>query len=185
MSTIPTQILYSTSVQEPSNEDQQDRASDDEGPVDEEPTDEPEAANEPNDETNPEPSDDDLTEKEKDKVPTCPVKHSWNANLKKCVWVGGGHWGTSVVNETSPSADFTEKQQQLTLDIINANGLVPVNDTTVADGNGIAGGGTAAREVTCVSNSQGQTFCYEILKPDENCLKPINVEDPPLCKAGQ
>jgi hypothetical protein len=73
--------------------------------VDEESTDEPEAANEPNDETNPELSDEDLTEKEEDKVPTCPVKHSWNVNLKKCVWVGGGHWVTSVVNETSPFAD--------------------------------------------------------------------------------
>jgi hypothetical protein len=82
--------LYSSSVQETSNEDQQDGASDDEWPVDEESTDEPEAANEPNDETNPELSDEDLTETEEDKVPTCPVKHSWNANLKKCVWVGGG-----------------------------------------------------------------------------------------------
>ena len=54
--------------------------------MDEESTDEPEAVNEPNDETNPELSDEDLTEKEEDKVPTCPVKHSWNANLKKCVW---------------------------------------------------------------------------------------------------
>jgi len=88
-------------------------------------------------------------------------------------------------NNELPASEQEQQQQQLTLDIINANGLVPVNDTTVADGNGIAGGGTAAREVTCVSNSQGQTFCYEILKPDENCLKPINVEDPPLCKAGQ
>ncbi|MGB7961247.1 MAG: hypothetical protein WCF46_15275, partial [Nitrososphaeraceae archaeon] len=88
-------------------------------------------------------------------------------------------------NNELPASEQEQQQQQLTLDIINANGLVPVNDTTVADGNGNAGGGTAAREVTCVSNSQGQTFCYEILKPDENCLKPINVEDPPLCKAGQ
>ena len=88
-------------------------------------------------------------------------------------------------NNELPASEQEQQQQQLTLDIINANGLVPVNDTTVADGNGNAGGGTSAREVTCVSNSQGQTFCYEILKPDENCLKPINVEDPPLCKAGQ
>jgi len=91
---------------------------------------------------------------------------------------------TPTPNNELPASE-QEQQQQLTLDIIKANGLVPVNDTTVADGNGNAGGGTSAREVTCVSNSQGQTFCYEILKPDENCLKPINVEDPPLCKAGQ
>ena len=188
MSIIPTQILYSSLVQETGDEDQQDGASDDEGPVDNEPTDEPETANEPNDETNPEPSDEDLTEKEKDKVPTCPVKHSWNATLKKCVWVGGGHWDTSVVNETSPSADLMEEQQQLTLDIINSNGLVVVNETTTdVAGNGGGSGGpsgpsTTAREVTCVKNSQGQTFCYEVLKPDENCLKPINVEDPPLCR---
>lgn len=189
LSIVPAQILYSTSVQETGDEAPQDGASDDAGPVDEEPVDEPEPVNKPNDETIPEPSDEDLAEKEKDKVPTCPVKHTWNANLKKCVWVGGGHWGTSVVNETSPSADITEEQQQqLTLDIISSNGLVVVNETTtdIVDNGGGSGGasgpGTAAREVTCVKNSQGQTFCYEVLQPDENCLKPINVEDPPLCR---
>jgi hypothetical protein len=90
------------------------------------------------------------------------------------------------VDETNPDPldeSLTEEQQeQLTLDIINANGLVPVNDTTVADGNGNGGGpGTTAREKTCVGNSQGQTFCYEPLPTEQNCLKPINVEDPPLC----
>jgi hypothetical protein len=187
LSIIPTQILYSTSVQETGDEDQQDGASVDAGPVDEAQAGEPEPVDEPNDETIPEPSDEDLAEKEKDKVPTCPVKHSWNANLKKCVWVAGGHWGTSVVNGTSPSEDIKEEQQQLTLDIISSNGLVVVNETTtdVAGNGGGSGGpsgpGTAAREVTCVKNSQGQTFCYEVLQTDENCLKPINVEDPPLC----
>ena len=137
----------------------------------------------------PQPSAEDLTEKEKEKVPTCPAKYSWNANLKKCVYVGGGHWGTSISNETSPPADVAEEeQQQLTLDIINSNGLVVVNETTTdaisndGSNDGPSGPGTTAREVTCVKNSQGQIFCYEVLKPDENCLKPINVEDPPLCR---
>lgn len=86
------------------------------------------------------------------------------------------------------SEDQQHKQQQLTLDIIDANGLVIVNETTtdaIGDGGGSGGPGgpsTTAREVTCVKNSQGQTFCYEVLKPDEHCLKPINVEDPPLCR---
>lgn len=73
-----------------------------------------------------------------------------------------------------------EEQKQQTMDIISANGLIPVNDTTVLDdsSNGVEGGdGTNAREVTCVKNNQGQVFCYEVLKPDETCLKPINAED--------
>lgn len=91
------------------------------------------------------------------------------------------------VDETNPDPldeSLTEEQQQqqeqLTLDIISANGLVIVNDTADVDGNG-GGPGTTAREKTCVGNSQGQTFCYEPLPTEQNCLKPINVEDPPLC----
>jgi hypothetical protein len=30
-------------------------------------------------------------------------------------------------------------------------------------------------------SQQGQTFCYEPLEPDKNCLTPIKAEDPPLC----
>jgi hypothetical protein len=79
-----------------------------------------------------------------------------------------------------------EQQEQLSLDIINANGLVLLNDTSGVDGNGDNDGGgggpsTTSKEITCVGNSQGQTFCYERLPTEENCLKPINVEDPPLC----
>jgi hypothetical protein len=36
------------------------------------------------------------------------------------------------------------------------------------------------REV-CVTNANGQKFCYKELKPDEVCLKPTNAEDPPIC----
>ena len=36
------------------------------------------------------------------------------------------------------------------------------------------------REV-CVTNANGQKFCYKELKPDEVCLKPMNAEDPPIC----
>jgi hypothetical protein len=78
---------------------------------------------------------------------------------------------------------LTEQQQELTLDIISANGLTLINETsTDADGDGVGGGdGTIERQMTCVGNSQGQTFCYEPLPTEENCLKPMNVEDPPLC----
>ena len=38
----------------------------------------------------------------------------------------------------------------------------------------------AEREI-CVTNAKGQKFCYEELKPDEACMKPINAEDPPIC----
>jgi hypothetical protein len=68
-----------------------------------------------------------------------------------------------------------QQQEQLALDIISANGLVPVNETSPS------GGGTIEREVTCVDAGQGRIFCYERLPTEENCLKPINVEDPPLC----
>jgi hypothetical protein len=36
------------------------------------------------------------------------------------------------------------------------------------------------REI-CVTNANGQRFCYKELKPDEACLKPMNEEDPPFC----
>lgn len=68
-----------------------------------------------------------------------------------------------------------QQQEQLALDIISANGLVPVNETSTSSG------GTTEREVTCVDAGQGRIFCYERLPTEENCLKPINVEDPPLC----
>ena len=53
------------------------------------------------------------------------------------------------------------------------------NDGSVS---GPCGPGRTAREVTCIKNSQGQIFCYKVLNVDENCLKPINVEDPPVCR---
>ena len=66
------------------------------------------------------------------------------------------------------------------MEIIKSNGLVPINDTaslnTNADGVGNGGNNPAAREVTCVKNDRGQVFCYEVLEPDENCLKPIKEE---------
>lgn len=67
-----------------------------------------------------------------------------------------------------------EEQEQRALEIIEDNGLVVVNETLTNTG----GGSSAAK---CVANSQGQTFCYEPLPTEENCLKPIKVEDPPLC----
>ena len=89
---------------------------------------------------------------------------------------------TEPADETIPESPTEKQQEQLTLDIIDANGLVVVNETTTNIGGGEVGGdGTTAKEVKCVKNSQGQTFCYEELKPDEVCLKPINAEDPPLC----
>ena len=38
-----------------------------------------------------------------------------------------------------------------------------------------------AEKEICVTNTNGQKFCYKELKPDEACLKPINAEDPPIC----
>jgi hypothetical protein len=96
------------------------------------------------------------------------------------VYVGGGHWGTSITNETSPSTDVIGGQEQLTLDIINANGLEEV-DEPIGDVGAVGDDGTTEKEIKCVKNSQGQTFCYEELKPDEVCLKPIDEKDPPLC----
>jgi hypothetical protein len=56
------------------------------------------------------------------------------------VYVGGGHWGTSITNETSPSTDILGEQEQLTLDIINANGLEvvdePIGDVGAVEDNG-------------------------------------------------
>jgi hypothetical protein len=76
-----------------------------------------------------------------------------------------------------------EPQEQLPLDIIEANGLEVVNETTTDINGGRDGGGdgSTAKEIKCVKNSQGQVFCYEELKPDEVCLKPIDEKDPPLC----
>jgi hypothetical protein len=73
-----------------------------------------------------------------------------------------------------------EELEQLTLDMIDSEGLAVVNDTADVDGAG--GDGTAAKQVVCVENNQGQKFSYEYLKPDENCLERLNVEDPPLCR---
>jgi hypothetical protein len=75
---------------------------------------------------------------------------------------------------TTPQVE-QEQQEQLVKDIIAGNELDLVNETTTS------GKGSTEREMTCVSNSQGQIFCYEPLPTEENCLKPINVEDPPLC----
>lgn len=179
LTTIPLQPSYSSSAQETSDEDQQGEPAGDEH-VDEEPADESEPKSA--DEIATTPLDDGLTEKEKEKekVPICPVKYSWNANLKKCVYVGGGHWGTSITNETSPSTNVMGGQEQLTLDIINANGLEVV-DEPIIDVGAVGDDGTTEKEIKCVKNSQGQTFCYEELKPDEVCLKPIDEKDPPLC----
>jgi hypothetical protein len=84
--------------------------------MNEEPVDEPEP--EPADETATIPVDDGLTEKDKDKDKAfdCPIKYYWDSKLKKCVFAGG-HWGTSITNETSPSTpstDVPEEQEQLT-----------------------------------------------------------------------
>jgi hypothetical protein len=147
---IPLQLSYSSSAQETTDEDQQGEPAGEEEPVYEEPADESEP------------------------------KPSWNANLKICVYVGGGHWGTSITNETISSTDVMGGQEQLTLDIINANGLEVV-DEPFGDVGAVGDDGTTEKEIKCVKNSQGQTFCYEELKPDEVCLKPIDEKDPPLC----
>lgn len=66
-----------------------------------------------------------------------------------------------------------QEQGQLALDIITANGLTPLNTTT--------GSGTIEK---CAVSSDGQhTFCYEPLPTEDNCLKPIKAEDPPLCSS--
>jgi hypothetical protein len=39
----------------------------------------------------------------------------------------------------------------------------PMSLVMVEGVTGPSGPGTTAREVTCVKNSQGQTFCYEVL----------------------
>ena len=99
--------------------------------------------------------------------------------------------GAEPVDETKADpmdeSLIEEPQEQLTLDIIEANGLEVVNETTTdIDGGGDGGGdGTTAKEIKCVKNSQGQVFCYEELKPDEVCLKPIDEKDPPLCPPPQ
>lgn len=48
----------------------------------------------------------------------------------------GGHRSNSHNNTATITLSNEEQQQQeqLALDIINASGLVPVNETTVADG---------------------------------------------------
>jgi hypothetical protein len=81
-------------------------------------------------------------------------------------------------------------QRELTMEIINFNGLIPVNDTSSMDksgGDGVGNGDNSptAEKVTCVKNDRGEVFCYEELKPIEHCLKPIKEEDPPLCLRGE
>jgi cytoskeletal protein RodZ len=83
-----------------------------------------------------------------------------------------------------------QEQEQLALEIISSNGLVVINETAIAvggdgSGSGTADVGAAEKEVTCVKNAQGQVFCYETLPTDEHCMKPIVVEDPPICLKGQ
>lgn len=87
-------------------------------------------------------------------------------------------------SEPEPAEDISalndeqqQEQEQLALDILTANGLTPLN---VTNGNGGGGDGTIEK---CAVNSQGQTFCYEPLPTEENCLKPMKVEDPPLCSS--
>lgn len=70
----------------------------------------------------------------------------------------------------APSADTPTSND----DILTANGLA-----TSAEGNGDGNGGSVIEKGAV--NSEGQTFCYEPLPTEENCLKPIKVEDPPLC----
>jgi hypothetical protein len=74
------------------------------------------------------------------------------------------------------TSEEEQQQEQLALDILTANGLTPLNATNGDGGSG--GDGTIEK---CAVNSQGQTFCYEPLPTEENCLKPIKVEDPPIC----
>jgi cytoskeletal protein RodZ len=85
-------------------------------------------------------------------------------------------------SEPEPAEDISalndeqqQEQEQLALDILTANGLTPLNAT---NGNGGGGDGTIEK---CAVSQQGQTFCYEPLEPDKNCLTPIKAEDPPLC----
>jgi hypothetical protein len=91
--------------------------------------------------------------------------------------------GQTIFDPLGPTADgcvpveLQQEQEQLVLDILTENGLTPLNDTTAADGNG---GGMIEK---CAVSSDGHTFCYEPLPTDENCLKPIKVDDPPLCSA--
>ena len=81
-----------------------------------------------------------------------------------------------MANGTSPTIGITEELKQLTLDIINSNGLAVVNDTTtdvvsIGAGDGPSGPGTTAREVTCAKKCHNRLFCNQILKPNEHCLK--------------
>ena len=85
-----------------------------------------------------------------------------------------------------------QEQKQLALDIITSNGLAVVNETfpgvdgdATGSGTGTSNVGNTEKEVTCVKNSQGQVFCYETLPTEENCMKPVVEEDPPLCLKGQ
>ncbi len=105
---------------------------------------------------------------------------------------------TDAINPSPTDETLSEEQQQeqqqvqreLTMEIINSNGLIPVNDTSSRDksgGDGIGNGDNSptAEKVTCVKNDRGEVFCYEELKPIEHCLKPIKEEDPPLCLRGE
>jgi len=101
---------------------------------------------------------------------------------------------TDAIKSTSTDETLSEEQQQvqreLTMEIINSNGLIPVNDTSSMDKSGVDGVGNGddsptAEKVTCFKNDRGEVFCYEELKPIEHCLKPIKEEDPPLCLRGE
>lgn len=52
----------------------------------------------------------------------------------------------------------------------------------------IGPGGGAANKEECkgvwVQRPDGSGFCFTRLEPDEVCLKPVNVEDPPICIRG-
>jgi len=43
---------------------------------------------------------------------------------------------------------------------------------------------SAMAKQVCVQSQDGHRFCYEPLPPDENCLKPMHENDPPLCKGN-
>jgi len=86
---------------------------------------------------------------------------------------GGELQTPSDVMQTS---EEEQQQEQLALDILTANGLTPLNATNGDGGSG--GDGTIEK---CAVNSQGQTFCYEPLPTEENCMTPMKVEDPPIC----
>jgi hypothetical protein len=58
---------------------------------------------------------------------------------------------------------------------IGTNQSVPSGTTNQS------GGGPVTEREICVTNANGQKFCYKELTPDEVCLKPMNADDPPFC----